>query len=408
MPGVFDFQVEYVYSGGRRESQSGKIDLSKFARVSTVSNSSSKVVVCVAGLFNNMEHDMDNLGPTSINPISDAPFSIASYLNHREFKVYYFAQGNANGVRANAYSLLLALEKINADVNPSEISIIAHSKGGLETNAMLCSEAKEFGIGPSVNYSGSSIYNKLKRVVYLGTPHDGAPTADFAEFFNFFNFSKSQSYWANIPAIYDLQSNDRRNTLPDILKNGVYPSHVKFFNLSGWGVPEPSWVARAVGDNLKDAVFGSLEELFDEDDFFAAIFTDTDGIKNFFKNLSGEFFARSNLLGIFKDLGKETVTDIGKEYLFPTVEGTSDVVVPLASSQDIPTRIRGNTIQGYSNAFMMSPMHHLSIHSNRVLTDNQGVGEGIDEVFPFLGSVLLKDLREIKMDFIQAELPSID
>jgi uncharacterized protein (TIGR02145 family) len=187
-PGQFMFQISY-YGTGYYET--GYIDLTKIGRLNSSNVNSNRILVGIAGIFNNMEQDfktLDNNATTSWLRNSDLPFSIASFITYQlDCNTWYIAQGNTNYIKSNAYNLGIALDSITSICQrqfggANEIDIICHSKGGLETRALLgsnnsiVSNLTQSISGESFNLQTSNWYSAslIKKVVFLDVPHKGA------------------------------------------------------------------------------------------------------------------------------------------------------------------------------------------------------------------------------------------
>ena len=185
-PGQFSYQIIY---NGTGYSETGYFDLTKIGRLNSSNSSSNHIVVGIAGIFNTMEQDfktLNNNATTSYTRTSNLTFSIASYItNQLNCNTWYIAQGNTNYIKSNAYDLGIALDSITAictrDFNGvNEIDLITHSKGGLETRALLgsnsstASQLTQSLSGGTYNFQTSSLKKLIKKVVFLDVPHEGA------------------------------------------------------------------------------------------------------------------------------------------------------------------------------------------------------------------------------------------
>jgi hypothetical protein len=182
-PGVFNYTISYNPTGFFQES--GTFDLTKIGNVHNANSSSNQVVVLVGGIRNDIENDITSLS-SSYNPQSNSSWSIANDLSLNYGRnTWYIAQGNTNSTQKNAYNLGIALQEIrkicinNGATNP-QISVIAHSKGGLEMRVLLDGKAApisspvNFTMTPSNPFTNTTINGSLKSVIFLGTPHHGS------------------------------------------------------------------------------------------------------------------------------------------------------------------------------------------------------------------------------------------
>jgi len=225
--GGFKYTLTYNPSGFYQES--GIIDLVKIGHINGTSLGSNNIVVLVGGNMD-IERSIQSLANQSTDG-STMPWSFVNKLSDIYGKnTWYISCGNISPLQKNAYNIGIALEKIKeiceqAQANNPMISVIAHSKGGLETRMMLDgmgipnSNPLHFSNNPSTTFNNVTIDGALKCVVFIGTPHHGvnegyynnslAPTnyvnneINSSEILNYFNGGTnipSSIRVANIPA----------------------------------------------------------------------------------------------------------------------------------------------------------------------------------------------------------------
>jgi gliding motility-associated-like protein len=237
-PGDFTYNITY---NGTSFQEQGKIDLTKIGRLNASDPNSNHIIVCIGGIFNTTEKDFDALNgdPNSADLNSGLTFSIASYItnnidnfttNNFSCNTWYIAQGNTNSIKRNAYDLGIALDSIKAHCHftgsNDEIDLITHSKGGLDTRALLGSNNSTAQFlaqslsGNSFNFQTSDLSPYIKKVVFLDVPHYGASI----EF---------QNIQHNSPAKEDLKPG---SDILNYLNGGsvAIPVNIKPLNLTGF------------------------------------------------------------------------------------------------------------------------------------------------------------------------------
>ena len=269
-PGVFNYTISYNPSSFFQES--GTFDLTKIGNVHNANTSSNQIVVLVGGIRNNIEGDITSL-PTSYNSQSSSSWSIANDLSLNNGRnTWYIAQSNMNSTQKNAFDLGIALEEIreicmqnpNNVTNP-QISVIAHSKGGLEMRIMLDGKAAplsspvNFTTNPSNPFTNTTINNSLKAVIFLGTPHHGSnfgcaikntpggadllPTSQLIQYLNTPNLPQIPN--VRIANISGYQINALGNALLDVNGDGVVTveSSSENININGTSIFRQFYVA---------------------------------------------------------------------------------------------------------------------------------------------------------------------
>ncbi len=174
LPGDFFIQV---FSNGTIPDEYMFFDLTKIGKVFSKRPSQEKIIVMVGGIYNEMESSVASLN-TSTN-IEDETYSILDELEKIGFSTWYIAQGNANSIVRNGYDVGIALDEIEKN-NPGmkEINIVAHSKGGLDVRAAISGLTEAYNKSSAGwDFQKSKVKDKLKKVLFLGTPHNGANLA---------------------------------------------------------------------------------------------------------------------------------------------------------------------------------------------------------------------------------------
>jgi gliding motility-associated-like protein len=244
-PGVFNYTISYNPSGFYQES--GTFDLTKIGRVHNSNASSNTIVVLVGGIRNNIEQDIFDLSST-YNSQSNDSWSVANDLSlHYGINTWYIAQSNMNSTQKNAYDLGIGLEEIRKQCISSgttfpSISVIAHSKGGLEMRVMLdnkgapASSTPLFTFSPLNPFTNNTISGSLKALIFLGTPHHGS------------NFGYAV---ANTPGGQDLLPN---SDLIAYLNAGTNVPNIRLANITGYQIS-------ALGNVLVDVIGDGLVTL---------------------------------------------------------------------------------------------------------------------------------------------------
>lgn len=170
-PGEFDYNVYH----GANWIEAGRFSLVKIGRMGNIwNNNSSHVVVGIGGTYNTLEQNVESLGIRSAAPSSEDSYSLLAYIGaNTNCNIWYIGQGNVNTVQRNGYDIGVALEEIQALTNATEIDIITHSKGGLDTRAFI--QNHSLGLdGSVIDFSTSSVSTTLNKLLFLGTPHRGS------------------------------------------------------------------------------------------------------------------------------------------------------------------------------------------------------------------------------------------
>ncbi|MEP6673644.1 MAG: T9SS type B sorting domain-containing protein [Ferruginibacter sp.] len=185
-PGVFGYKIKYYNNTQNLVNQDvGSFELTKIGEVNDIHNT-SKAVVFIGGWNNIIENDITSIAGIA-NRNNDQSFSLSKYdqWTSNNFKAWYIAMPNLNYTQRNAYDIGIALDSI-LKIEPlnnntiTEINVVAHSKGGIDTRAFLENLGVSFSDFPS-NYQNHSIpsnyvyqsLSKIKHVTFLATPHNG-------------------------------------------------------------------------------------------------------------------------------------------------------------------------------------------------------------------------------------------
>ena len=273
LPGDFRYRVYYSTNFGELVLDDGVFDLTKIGRISekTIGNTPSpKVLVMVGGILNEIESSIDalfqNESDVSNNPNSVITYSVIEYCRkkcvNKQFSSWYIAQGNANEVIRNAYDIGIALKRIyeinNASLNgiqTNEINIVCHSKGGLDTRAMIA--GSNINYSKSLNnqpfdYNNSVLNGKIKKIIFIATPHRGA-----SSLVGLITFPGG----LQLPGVKDLRSN---SDITLRLKTQTIPSGIKFLNLTGYGKIQLSFFY-GLGDGVVNIADSHKPEPFNID-----------------------------------------------------------------------------------------------------------------------------------------------
>ncbi|MDB5222392.1 MAG: lipase, partial [Chitinophagaceae bacterium] len=175
-PGEFYYTIKYV---GSSEVETGIFSLTKIGSIKNTNN--GKIIIMINGYKNEAEQnarEIKSLNTTWDN--SETHFSIIPYLSQFGIDAWYVGQPNTNSVKRNAYDVAKAIEKIISITAASEYFLVCHSKGGLDARALLGSTSTNHSrLNESLGndyfvYRGSPLDGKIKKVVFLATPHKGA------------------------------------------------------------------------------------------------------------------------------------------------------------------------------------------------------------------------------------------
>jgi uncharacterized delta-60 repeat protein len=200
-PGIFTYTMQYLDANGVSivPEEKGKFELTKFGKYGN--SQSDTVIVYIAGIWNNLEKRIEEikLSPSAYSQESSTePYSIIEYIkNYTGYQTWYIAQPNGNFAQRNAHDIGLSLDSIIKIVqvnNPNpKIILICHSKGGIDVRAMLAdmscsyknhlSESRdplklEYDELSNFKYKGSALDGKLKKILFLATPHNGGKPRD--------------------------------------------------------------------------------------------------------------------------------------------------------------------------------------------------------------------------------------
>ncbi len=217
-PGDFEYTV--VNTLIPRET--ALFDLTKYGTIHN-GGSNTKAIVTIGGIFNEMEGTGNDLKPCIGNCNANSSFTVLNSLKNNGFDIWYVGQGNGNGVRRNGFDVANAIRQIIID-NPqyTEVDLICHSKGGLDTRAFLQGINHSYDNQSSYQYSSTGPFGKIKRILYLGTPHEGAIMA--LVFVGGSLALQSQGALDLIP----------NSTVLNNLNNGSLPQPVQYLNLAGY------------------------------------------------------------------------------------------------------------------------------------------------------------------------------
>ena len=137
------------------------LTLSREALAGTFPNATGKVLVLIHGLC--MNDRQWNMARTDGNPHDHG----AELQKDLSYTAVYLRYNTGLHVAENGKAFAAALEALMATwpVKVKELSIVAHSMGGLVTRS-------------AHHYAGENTHawpKQLKKIVFLGTPHQGAP-----------------------------------------------------------------------------------------------------------------------------------------------------------------------------------------------------------------------------------------
>ena len=137
------------------------LTLSREALAGTFPNATGKVLVLIHGLC--MNDRQWNMARTDGSPHDHG----AELQKHLGYTAVYLRYNTGLHVAENGKAFAAALEALMATwpVKVKELSIVAHSMGGLVTRS-------------AHHYAGENTHawpKQLKKIVFLGTPHQGAP-----------------------------------------------------------------------------------------------------------------------------------------------------------------------------------------------------------------------------------------
>lgn len=257
VPGDFRYLVQTA-SGTTIDN--GTFDLTKFGRISQESVPKSKVMIMVGGIFNEIEASVSELKKYSGRAAEDTSTLTYSVIENcrakcfggNEYSTWYIATGNANSIKRNGYDIAKGIEmilKVNAQQwanNVSDIILFCHSKGGLDVRAMLSGDSD---LTESLNgidkfdFYSSGYSNKVKKVLFIGTPHTGAVACDAAYYALNFLLGKvfgpipkqvAKQFIFNYPGGKDLKRLAFPFNTIDRLQYIQIPSNIHVLNLAGY------------------------------------------------------------------------------------------------------------------------------------------------------------------------------
>ncbi len=270
-PGVFEYNIEYYNGSTLIESEiSYTLDLTKIGKITypnqnSFGGNSNRVIILIGGIKNETEavaqaiNGYNSSGSSNIDPSyigSKMSMSIISFFNSYGFDTWYIGQPNLNGVRENAYDIGQAIKRIKEITNTSDISIICHSKGGLDVKAMLgatnnngLSKALD---GSQFDYSQSTINNIVKKVVFLASPHRGAKLAYLTQYYP--NNGGCPASTGCYDLIWDEYTNS--NSAINSINRTSMPTSTSFLNLTSFGPSYTDWIG-LLSDGDSDGVVGT-------------------------------------------------------------------------------------------------------------------------------------------------------
>jgi hypothetical protein len=198
-------------------------DLTKFGKVFPDNSSQDRIAIVIGGIYNEIENNVETLRVSPSN--AENSFSILPIIENNGFSTWYIAQGNANSIIRNGYDIGIAIDSIN-NRNPSisEFDFVTHSKGGLDMRAFLSGFTNSYDNKSHINYQTSSINGKIKKVLFLGTPHNGA---------NIATLGLSMTTLINQPAAIEL-SNWKFVGVLDNLNSLPLPININYANLGSY------------------------------------------------------------------------------------------------------------------------------------------------------------------------------
>jgi len=247
-PGVFKYSVTYNGTGVQEQ---GIFDLSKIGNLGN--NGTNSIVVLVGGNVN-IEDAIFRL-PSQYNQYSPACWSIANSFVENGKNTWYIGTSNLNPLQKNAYNIGKALEKIKTLSNASapEISIFAHSKGGLEVRMMLDGKGapnenlEDFSLNPSHPFTNTTIDNTLKTVIFLGTPHNDGVEAGYIT--DYVGLSIAPSHYVN-------KQINKSQIISYFLNGTNVPNGIRIGNISAYSRCDFSDGAVSLGSSSSPVLLG--------------------------------------------------------------------------------------------------------------------------------------------------------
>ncbi len=279
-----DFEIEVYSSKITIPIEHQSFDLTKYGRGFPDKVRNNKLIVVIGGILNEMEGSIFNLRnnyESAKLKSSNVSFSLLTYLQENGFDIWYIAQGNTNSIRRNGYDIGYGLEEIQK-LNPNaEINIVCHSKGGLDLRAYLQGRNDSYdGSGFKLYSSKSNLYNKIKKVLFLGTPHKGAKKANDYSY-------KILGTLLNAPGEKDLQPN---SAIINDLNNNAVPQNIVYANLAGYHSEikvDASGKPNALPPYFLHSSTDGFVEL-EENDYFNDLYKSTNIVKQLYQNSTDE------------------------------------------------------------------------------------------------------------------------
>ncbi len=253
-PGVFNFVI--TYNGVGIEEQ-GRFDLVKIGNVGNLGANS--VVVLIGG--NVQIEDAIFRLPEEYNEHSPACWSIARDFEMAGKNTWYIGTSNLNPLQKNAYNIGIALEKIKefSDAISPNMSVLAHSKGGLEMRALMLDgkgapmEIQDnFNLNPLNPFSNPTINSTLKSVVFLGTPHNDGVESGFITGY----------YLTSIAPSSFVTSQLNVNAIKNYFLNGTFvPNGMRIGNVSAYWKCDLSDGGVSLGSSSSPVLLGINQSL---------------------------------------------------------------------------------------------------------------------------------------------------
>ena len=234
---------EFIYSGFHNTSpipnENGVFSLVKIGRLNNSNKNSQKVLISIGGIYNDVEGNFVSLNGDNLSYKKDSKlsFSLVPYIvsNNSNLNAWYIAQGNINGVMRNGYDIGMALDEIKRLTSAIEFDLICHSKGGLDTRALI--ENYALGLDNTIKtYSQFSSSSIIRKIVFLGTPHDGSPVADIIAWARvpYYSFITEEIRSKKLgQGLYDLTDMSSYWGIIKKLQRGRMPNNISYLNLSG-------------------------------------------------------------------------------------------------------------------------------------------------------------------------------
>lgn len=137
----------------------------------------------------------DNLDSEKISKLKK------KYKAYSDDDVFFYAYDWRKNVDITANEVKEFIEQVIAQHNVSKVNILAHSMGGLVTKAML-------------DKYGDSMSSEIKKIIFAGTPHTGAP-----ETLSTIRYGFTSPFFGNTVDMAKMEKNQRILTLVSQLKN---------------------------------------------------------------------------------------------------------------------------------------------------------------------------------------------